>query len=901
MKMQASDRNRETLKMMFWVWFQFILVQWNMVNVFAAWPSPQPASIQLLGLFPDGENISDTTELSIHSRAMFKAAVLLSQQYNITVDGELIQWQATQTGGEMIDALSDACQAVSTAKTLGIVGPASSREAPLIAAFAKKVGIPVVSYGATDPDLSETNHYPAFHRSVPSDNAAASAIAKLFFRFNWTSCVIIHQNDAYGNGGAKIINKIFANSGLLVNGLLLFDITTSAFRGDLKQFLLNSATRIVVVWIEPRYASVLVQRALDADVVGPHFIWLVSASIPLDSFNATFYPKLIGLLAVEPVTGTVVGAPINTTLFDAALNIWQQYEPESFPGSAQVNYYASFAFDAAWSLIQSLRRLCPSTIPSAPACSFVTGSTFCFDRRFEQGSALMDIVSTTEFLGISGPVRFSVNGTDRADGSYFQVKNVQLFLNSLDFVPVLDYSDSGRWTMHKQGNVVIWPGISLNPPTGRAVLEGVRLRIGIIESQPFTIVTRTLDASGESIIKYTGYIPDLIELLRSRLKFIPDIQLASFNQTYAGLIRAVASGDYDIVIGDVTVTAFRRELVGFSNAIFDNSLRIIMRKTTDVNVDLLSFLKPFSRNLWFLLLTACFFAGILVCLVERRDNVALRNRSIIAQLTLSIWYSFGNIVGFGVEFGASTAAGRLLTVGLYILSLILVASYTANLASDLTISKAKSMITGMHDLKNGKVPNNRIGIRPGTAGEEYYLREISGGNPNYYPLKSRKDLYESLLANIIDASFIDSGVAEYVTNNIYCNLTVVREDFDKSVFAIVRSKEWLYAQDLDVAILSLRELGTLDYLRQKWFQSKMCPDATEVSTAIGIDATAGLFLTFGLIVILSLLLLAWTERHTVKDRVRGLLGGKSRVKDWKCSAETSSRDSQSTSSDDTRL
>lgn len=139
--------------------------------------------------------------------------MLLSQQYNITIDGELIQWHAAQTGRQVIDALSDACQAVSIVKTLGIVGPASSGEAPVIAAFGRNVGIPVISYAAPDPDLSDPNNYPAFYRTDPSDNATAATMAELFVRFNWNSCVIIHQNDAFGNGGAKVISQIFGSRG----------------------------------------------------------------------------------------------------------------------------------------------------------------------------------------------------------------------------------------------------------------------------------------------------------------------------------------------------------------------------------------------------------------------------------------------------------------------------------------------------------------------------------------------------------------------------------------------------------------------------------------------------------------------------------------------------------------
>ncbi|UJR16726.1 hypothetical protein I4U23_003626 [Adineta vaga] len=340
------------------------------------------------------------------------------------------------------------------------------------------------------------------------------------------------------------------------------------------------------------------------------------------------------------------------------------------------------------------------------------------------------------------------------------------------------------------------------------------------------MVTNVVDASGQNTTKLVGYVPDLIELLRIRMGFIADIRVASSNQSYSSLVQSVVNGDYDIVIGDVTVTSTRRDIVGFSNAIFDNSLRIIMRRTSDIKVDLFSYLKPFSRNLWLILLAATGFASIILCVLERQKNEALKNRTIIASSAMSLWFSIGTIMGYGVDFHVQTAAGRLFTIGLYLLSLVLVASYTANLASDLTILKSKDIIDGLDDLKNGKIPYNRIGIRTGTAGEDFYLREISDGSRNFYPLTSRQDMYDNLLAGTIDASFMDIGIAEYITNNVYCNLTLVGEDFDKGVFGVVTPKQWLYAKDLDVNILSLREAGSLDNLKQKWFETKGCLDTT---------------------------------------------------------------------------
>ncbi len=122
------------------------------------------------------------------------------------------------------------------------------------------------------------------------------------------------------------------------------------------------------------------------------------------------------------------------------------------------------------------------------------------------------------------------------------------------------------------------------------------------------------------------------------------------------------------------------------------------------------------------------------------------------------------------------------------------ASYTANLASDLTISKSQDSISGLDDVKSGKVSFNRIGIRVGSASETFYFREVSEGRRNYYPLKNKQETYDCLLNDTIDLSFMDIGVAEYLINNVYCNLTFVGGEFNKGIMNIVTPKQWLYGQ-----------------------------------------------------------------------------------------------------------
>ena len=112
---------------------------------------------------------------------------------------------------------------------------------------------------------------------------------------------------------------------------------------------------------------------------------------------------------------------------------------------------------------------------------------------------------------------------------------------------------------------------------------------------------------------------------------------------------------------------------------------------------------------------------------------------------------------------------------------------------------------------------------------------------------------------------MDLGTGQYVINNVYCNLTLVGEGFDKSTFGIVTPKGWLYPKDLDVAVLALQETGALDRLKRKWFHSSTCAKTEEASTALGLESLSGLFLTFGIICVLALVVHAWKKREMGKS------------------------------------
>ncbi|CAF1453537.1 unnamed protein product [Adineta steineri] len=501
------------------LWVYYILGQFNVLYVKTDWPSLNTSNIKLLGLFYDAPNGSDPLLDYTHSLAMFKSAIILAQQYNITIEGEFIGWQSITTDGDIMHGLRSTCHTTSKSNIVGIVGPYLSRESEVIAHFAAITGIPVISHDSTTPALSDRSAYPTFYRTVPADDTAALAIGQLFVRFNWTSCVVIYQNDAFGQGFEQAISDVFDNYNLTITETIMFDIATLSIRGDLKSFLINNPSRIVLLWAQEDYAPLILQSALDLGVLGPSYTWILSGDIELNSFDAQWYPNLIGMLTMEAVVGNVINAPINTTLLNDAYKIWQIYELETFPGSTNVDYSALFAFDATWTIIQALAQLCPNvSTNNSSTCILFTNATFCFDKTFLDTDNLLNIINLNTFLGVSGPIQFNANTTDRVNGTYYILKNVQSASNSIEYVPIMTSSNSQNWALYTPTSVIMWPGNTVTPPSDNAVASGVTFRIAIIESEPFTMATQTNDSSGNTITTYTGYMPDLINPSNTMLK-----------------------------------------------------------------------------------------------------------------------------------------------------------------------------------------------------------------------------------------------------------------------------------------------------------------------------------------------------------------------------------------------
>ncbi|CAF3309520.1 unnamed protein product [Rotaria sp. Silwood2] len=403
---------------------------------------------------------------------MFRAAIILSQQYNITFQGQFLGYEEIITDDDIMGTIDHTCEKVLRSSIVGFVGPADSTEARYLALFAYRLGIISVSYSATSPDLSIIDNE-AFYRVVPSDENILLSITTLFQRYKWKSSIIIYQNDDYGYDGMQFLSQKFSQTNIKTSEIIKFNMKEQNFQIDLKKTLLNSSSRIVILWANKKSTITILNTALKENLIGPDFVWILTRTISLDHFNQKQKQQLVGILTIETDKGDFVDQSINTTLLNKAYQTWKYYQSDTFPGDANVSRYALFTFDATWSLILTLQKLCSMQL----SCLQFRNVSNCFNRLFFNSKQYYDIMRTISFLGVSGEVKFSNKTTDRVGHSCYVIKNIQPLNtppNNIDYIPVLKWDvESTKWIFYEnKSDQIIWPSLTTNIPSDHKLIRG---------------------------------------------------------------------------------------------------------------------------------------------------------------------------------------------------------------------------------------------------------------------------------------------------------------------------------------------------------------------------------------------------------------------------------------------
>ncbi|XP_063273447.1 taste receptor type 1 member 3 [Prinia subflava] len=152
-------------------------------------------------------------------------------------------------------------------RVTAVIGPHKSDLCLVTAKLFSSFLIPQVSYGASSETLSNTELYPSFYRTVPSDKNLVEAVVLLLNQFGWNWVAVVGSDDEYGRAArALFLGTAGANNICIAfEGLIPTELAEPGAKRQLEDTVrvINSTKVNVVVLFA---YSLPAQALLDASI-----------------------------------------------------------------------------------------------------------------------------------------------------------------------------------------------------------------------------------------------------------------------------------------------------------------------------------------------------------------------------------------------------------------------------------------------------------------------------------------------------------------------------------------------------------------------------------------------------------------------------------------------------------
>lgn len=220
------------------------------------------------------------------------------------------------------------------------------------------------------------------------------------------------------------------------------------------------------------------------------------------------------------------------------------------------------------------------------------------------------------------------------------------------------------------------------------------LRVGISEVPPFVI--KEPDGS------WRGISIDLWGTVASAAGYRFELQPMPFER----LLPSLEEGQLDVVVGALTMTAEREERLDFTHPFYRTGLAIGVQRDGDKSgwMALRGLLSWQFLSLIAGLAVLLLLVGALLWLFERRNNQEQFGGAPVQGLGSSFWWAAVTMttVGYG-DKAPVTLGGRLVGLVWMFAGLIMVSTFTAAVASMLTVGNLQGGIQGPEDLRRAHV------------------------------------------------------------------------------------------------------------------------------------------------------------------------------------------------------
>uniref|UniRef100_A0A8C1INI8 Glutamate receptor n=1 Tax=Cyprinus carpio TaxID=7962 RepID=A0A8C1INI8_CYPCA len=556
--------------------------------------------------------------------------------------------------------------------------------------------------------------------------------------------------------------------------------------------------------------------------------------------------------------------------FIRSLNLsWREgCELSPYPGPA---LSSALMFDAVHVVVGAVRELNRSQEIGVKPLSCTSSLIW------QHGTSLMNYLRMIEYDGLTGRVEFNSKG----QRTNYTLRILEKFK--------WGHKEIGVWYSN---NTLAMNSTSLDLNASETLANKTLIVTTILEDPYVKRKANYQDFQGND--QYEGFCVDMLREMADILKFSFRIKLVDDglygapepNGSWTGMVGELINRKADLAVAGFTITSEREKVIDFSKPFMNLGISILYRVHIGRKPGYFSFLDPFSPAVWLFMLLAYLAVSCVLFLAARLSPYEWYNpfpcwrdrRDLLEnQYTLgnSLWFPIGGFMQQGSEIMPRALSTRCVSGVWWAFTLIIISSYTANLAAFLTVQRMEVPIESADDLAD------QTNIQYGT---------IHGGSTMTFFMNSRYQTYQRMwnymyskqpsvfvksteegIARVLNSKYaflLESTMNEY-HRRLNCNLTQIGGLLDTKGYGIGMPLGSPFRDEITLGILQLQENNRLEILKRRWWEGGKCPkEEDHRAKGLGMENIGGIFVVLicGLIiaVFVAIMEFVWSTRRSAE-------------------------------------
>ncbi|XP_052510272.1 glutamate receptor 2 [Budorcas taxicolor] len=515
---------------------------------------------------------------------------------------------------------------------------------------------------------------------------------------------------------------------------------------------------------------------------------------------------------------------------------WSTLEEKEYPGAhtTTIKYTSALTYDAVQVMTEAFRNLRKQRIE----ISRRGNAGDCLANPavpWGQGVEIERALKQVQVEGLSGNIKFDQNG-----------KRINYTINIME-LKTNGPRKIGYWSEVDKMVVTLTELPAGNDTSG---LENKTVVVTTILESPYVMMKKNHEML-EGNERYEGYCVDLAAEIakhcgfKYKLTIVGDGKYGARDadtKIWNGMVGELVYGKADIAIAPLTITLVREEVIDFSKPFMSLGISIMIKKPQKSKPGVFSFLDPLAYEIWMCIVFAYIGVSVVLFLVSRfspyewhteefEDGRETQSSESTNEFGIfnSLWFSLGAFMQQGCDISPRSLSGRIVGGVWWFFTLIIISSYTANLAAFLTVERMVSPIESAEDLS--KQTEIAYGTLDSGSTKEFFRRSkiavfdkmwtyMRSAEPSVFVRTTAEGVARVRKSKGKYAYLLESTMNEYIEQRKPCDTMKVGGNLDSKGYGIATPKGSSLRNAVNLAVLKLNEQGLLDKLKNKWWYDK---------------------------------------------------------------------------------